>query len=352
MQQISPSGNRSGLAAKVMITLSAVFLFVNMAITPLLSDSSNPSRLLDVSESSTQSEDIFPFDETYYDTSYRHTRNKKILLGVFSTEREKQFSRRQLIRNTYLKESENDERVCNLYKYQELMDQKKWEEADKCVILFCFVVGHPDGHDETDHFQSDRPLALSPDNVPHEGMDDDVVYLNIRENMVTGKTPVYFKWAASISTKYNIDYIVKLDDDTMLSMSHLFHDIVAPLPPYPFNKRYYGGKIVDAMQCGVHIYEYCKLIVPNGYIAGQFYFLSPDLAHAVSTDDQPRISNTKIEDLDLGRAVFRFSDQYRQSIKIVTHSKQYKAWKHPIKDSEEWMKLWNASKHDKKPYIK
>lgn len=283
-------------------------------------------------------------------------KNKKMLLGILSYQAEKPALRRQLIRETYLRvgQDERDGRICQLRRYQKLVDRGRYEEADECIVLYCFVVTHA-AHDDvpSDHYRTDRPLTVDRRTIrTHQVGDvehDDLVYLNIRENMNDGKTPAYFKWAASIATEYNLDYVFKVDDDTMISVPHLFRHVVDRLPPYPFNKRYYGGRILDVNMCGKS--KRCHYISPNGYMAGQFYYLSPDLAHGVSNDDLDPLPDTRTEDLDMGRAVFRWSDVHGQLIKIETHGRKYKPWEHPVKDPAEWTRLWNAFYHDGVSFI-
>lgn len=231
-----------------------------------------------------------------------------------------------------------------------MVDRGRFDKADECIVLYSFISGvskKKAGDLPEDHFRSSRPLLAK--------VKGDMTFLNIKENLVNGKSSAYFKWAASISTQYNIDYIVKTDDDTLIFMPYLFEKIIGLLKPYPYNSLYYGGHTTDAKQCNVAVWEHCKLITPNGYMAGQFYFLSPDLANAVTNDDRNRVSNTGVEDLDMGRSVFRWSRANKEMIKSFTHGGKFALWQHPVKETEKWMGLWdkyyNGGKFDGPIYV-
>lgn len=75
-------------------------------------------------------------------------------------------------------------------------------------------------------------------------------------------------------------------------MSYIFEKIT--LSPHPDNQRLYGGWLTDFYPCGGK--EHCQNISPgDGYMAGQFYFMSPDLTYIVSLDEQERIHPAKGE---------------------------------------------------------
>lgn len=62
---------------------------------------------------------------------------------------------------------------------------------------------------------------------------NDGVFLNILENMNTGKTPTFLFWASQFSQKWKIPYIVKSDTDTFMKMDKIFDLLQNELPPIP-----------------------------------------------------------------------------------------------------------------------
>ena len=109
--------------------------------------------------------------------------------------------------------------------------------------------------------------------------------------MEDGKSPTFLRFAAKIANTFDIDYVVKLDDDTLLGTELFTQFVDRNLPPAPYNTRIYGGPpCLSRLQN--HIYT-----------AGEFYFMSSDLAKYVaktlSFEDRKDLS-IHIEDLDTG----------------------------------------------------
>lgn len=274
-------------------------------------------------------------------------KKKKVLLGIFTViDRPKERDRRRLIRETYLSDPYGRGRICHLPDYVDLLDGGEFEKADDCEVVYAFIAGRADTTIPTDHFRTDRPLTVEREHNPER-----LVMLNVRDNLAEGKSYAYLKWAARTALDRGFDYVVKTDDDTLISVPHLFEKIIAPLPPFPHNRRYYGGHVTDAMQCNVEKWEHCRHATPNGYMAGQFYLLSPDLAYAVSSDDVERPRNTRVEDLDMGRAVFAWSRTRRETINMFTTGGVIRLWNHPVKDTNKWLTHWKRYKERRIPYV-
>ena len=77
------------------------------------------------------------------------------------------------------------------------------------------------------------------------------------------------------------------------------------------------------------------------YAAGQYNFLSIDLAHYISNmmTHEQRMSLTDkrpSEDMDIGAFVF----SHPNPIKFVTITPPYKFWYHPLKTAESWNEFW------------
>lgn len=286
------------------------------------------------------------FEDAYYHGGVRKMKKKKLLLGIFTmADGKKEKQRRALIRETYL--TEGGDRLCLWRRYQDLFDRGDYEAADRCEILYAFVAGRIDPEIPFDHFRSDRPLTVERASNPEQ-----LVMLNVKENMARGKTYAYFKWAShELAARYDLDYVIKTDDDSLISLPKVFHKIVDKLPPWPYNRRFYGGHVTDAMECNIRRWDHCKLIVPNGYMAGQFYFMSPDLAYAVTNDDVERVPSTNIEDLDMGQAVFRWSRTNKEMINTFTFGGKVHVWTHPVKDESKWRFFWKRYQEEHVDYV-
>merc|ERR1712127_155335 len=102
------------------------------------------------------------------------------------------------------------------------------------------------------------------------------------------------------------------------------------LPPSPHNKRMYGGVLWGNPE---H-----KLV----YGAGQFYFMSVDLAdyvgNTLTADDRKKLMSKRrpTEDMDLGAFVF----SHPKTVKFMNLS-YYIFWSHPLKETKKWMKEAN-----------
>lgn len=260
------------------------------------------------------------------------------LLGVFSTLTEKEKRRRALIRETYLSSEHSIPGLCSLPDYE----ARGPKFRSGCRIVYAFVVGaNPRGptervreEDDADGGGGGGVLALNGASVEGSMAESDVVYLNIKENMENGKTPSWFGYGASLADKYSgdggIDYIGKVDSDTQLNADQLIRIVRSDLPPAPYNRRTYGGRLlVDFPGSG-------------SYMAGEFYFASTDLARYVTRDmtaEERHHLSKGIEDADFGACV----ESHPKPIKMVVVS-NYIFWHHPLKADGYWKIMWNARK--------
>ena len=239
-----------------------------------------------------------------------------MLLGIFSTLSEEELKRRQLIRETYLSLSKVDDRVCDMQRYR--------KNRFGCRLVYAFVVGSLE-EGPTLHHNDAEPLVVEPADLKLYGdifLEEDVVYLNIKENMEYGKSLTWFKYGASIAKELRIDYIGKIDSDAYLKTGELLALIKNELPPVPYNRCIYGGRPLPDFQGS------------SVYMAGQFYFVSSDLAWYVSYEMNPKERDEltlNIEDLDFGRYV----SSHTMPIKFFAlHNRIF--WMHPIKKEDQW----------------
>ena len=136
--------------------------------------------------------------------------NLKMQLGIFYTLSEEESERRQIIRKKYLALFKADDCVCDMQRY--------WNNQFGCKLVYAFVVGILE-EGPTLH-QNAEPLVVEPTDLKLYGdivLEEDVAYLNIKDNMDYGKSLTWFKYGASIAKELKIDYIGKIDSDACLN---------------------------------------------------------------------------------------------------------------------------------------
>ena len=202
--------------------------------------------------------------------------------------------------------------------------------------MYAFVLGgNPASQPYADNSEQ---LEVLPETLSMQGVDieDDVIYLNIKENMNHGKTPTWFKYASSLCGLKAIDYVGKIDSDTFLSIDSFITHIRRDLPPRPSrgsdSRKRYGGLLREYNSCGGE--THCKLLEERVYMSGQFYYVSSDIAEFIS---QPKISKPYVvgfEDLDFSFLVFAMSE----AINLVVVSSEV-MWLHNADTkSDSWWK--------------
>lgn len=142
--------------------------------------------------------------------------------------------------------------------------------------------------------------------------------------MEEGKSTTYMKFGTTLP----VDYIAKIDDDTVLAIQLLLQLMEDDLPPIPYNKRIYGGS-GWASRAHSHLYA-----------TGPFYFMSADLANYVSrqlTIDKrvELMHDHHTEDADMASFVFSHS----RPIKFI-NLRTYLFWHHPKKQEEDFLESW------------
>ena len=257
-----------------------------------------------------------------------HSDPKKtaVLLGIFSAAGAFQYShRREYIRDTIL-DNRLEPRLCSLKEFIRQSEENLHKRV--CQVAYTFVIGAGGDDRPTDH-DDNEPLTV--DNDLFGNSEDDCTYLNIRENMEDGKSPTYLKFGANIANQYGIDYIAKTDDDSVIGINALFNWIDSDLPPSPYNRRIYGGA------------PRLSRVKNTLYSAGEFYFMSADLAdyvgNVLTAGDRLSLMNSRpIEDLDMG--TFVFSNPH--PIKMF-NMHQRKVWMHPMKTEVAFRKMFLKS---------
>lgn len=284
-----------------------------------------------------------------------HGRKPRFLFGIFSTLRHDDYIRRDIIRRTYL--SSDPRRICTI---------KQLPEKPQCQIVYTFVVGANEtgAMDLVDSPPSSLvvDLKLNPlwdqfgDEIPQE---EDVTYLNLQENMEYGKSPSWFLYANTLIDDLSVDFIAKVDSDTLVFPNRFLDEFAIFLPmknhsnpvvnntihntslPVHSELRVYGGVPNDAIGCGGLRRPHCAQMSGKTYMQGQLHFLSADLSRYVTSI--PRELRRKlfvpIEDL----CTAKYVHSHPKPVLEAVVSPQQHLWEHGkhIKDPISYEQRWN-----------
>jgi hypothetical protein len=207
--------------------------------------------------------------------------------------------------------------------------------AGSCQIAYTFIIGaNPNG--TTDFVDTDINGTLTTVPLGGSAMEEDLTYLNVRENMNEGKMQSWFKYATSLDVPF--DYVAKVDSDTMLFPPRFLSFCEEYLPQHPLKQRVYGGNPVDRKECGKN--WWCKnRMQGKTYMAGGLYFLSANLAKYIVS---PELNRTDLlaprEDVAIGNLVY--SSPY--PVMTSTILKRHKLWEHGrnLKFRKRYRKGW------------
>ena len=259
-----------------------------------------------------------------------------MLLAVFSMRKET--NRQQYLRQTIF--NTTDPRICTLQQYTAPNSVVRQD----CQILYTFLIG-------TDRADLPRKLVhnetdLSRIVLPPEPTDADIVTLAIEENMNAGKTPSYFRYASLLTEdlarrNIRIDYITKMDSDTMINVTALADFANEYLLPSTMSQYQatFGGLLFEQMYCGGG--KHCKKLKGRVYMSGGFYFLSLPLVRHITS---PEIYETKhiwFEDMNTG---FQVASYNRPISYLAFNTDMF--WKHGVKKEEDWRELWAKAQED------
>ncbi|KAL7575300.1 hypothetical protein ACA910_001825 [Epithemia clementina (nom. ined.)] len=271
---------------------------------------------------------------------------------------------RQNIRNTFLSFYSSQHHL-NLNNVSDAKDQEHWicslndllqgklREPDKCRFAYAFVVGaNPNGPTILFNYNESYPLALSsgPNGARQE---DDVVYLNIKENMNDGKTPTWFRYATSVLEERgwqdDWDYIFKADSDNLLYPPKFFRTLEMVSPMERPVRNIYGGWPRNVERCQWATDPDCQLPLETGniYFSGGCYFLSTNLATFISDpttveDHQKLISMFPHEDVVTGLAVRMYEEEKIQRVdeSALEPIDQFRV--HWLKRERPFILIWKA----------
>jgi hypothetical protein len=232
----------------------------------------------------------------------------KFLWGIPTVDNDKERARRIAIRETYLSyykddpDKENRDRICSLADIQ-----KKRVPLGKCQLAYAFFMGgNPHGPTELLSPNQTFPMTVHP--MAITDVEDDVVYLNIKENQFDGKMHTWFKYASLVTENIYFDYIAKVDSDTLLLTPAFFNHVANNLRPLPHNERVYAGLPFYKDSCNPNITDDhpCPLpLVGNVYMSGELSFMSPALASFITSPQCDRKAVTiSHEDVSISNYVY------------------------------------------------
>lgn len=275
----------------------------------------------------------------------------RFLFGIFSTLRDRDVVRRNVIRRTYL--ASDTDRICTL---------EDLHHKPHCRIVYTFVVG-ANSTGVTDMVDQ-TPASLVVDAAQGNIFNDlgqpvrpekDVTYLNLQENMEYGKSPSWFLYANTIVDDLGVDFIAKVDSDTLVFPSRFLDEFVPFLPTKrQVNKaenvtesdltselRVYGGIPNDSIGCGGLRRPHCAKMGGKTYMQGQFHFLSVDMSRYVTSIPRDLRHELFVPIEDLCTAKYVHSHP-KPVLEAVVSPRQH-LWEHGkhIKDPASFERRWN-----------
>jgi hypothetical protein len=281
-----------------------------------------------------------------------HGRTPRFLFGIFSTLRPQDLVRRNGIRRTYL--ASDKYRICSL---------KELPNKPYCQIVYTFVVGAnaTGATDLVDNPPSHLTVNISEHPILDANgdemiMEEDVTYLNLQENMEYGKSPSWFLYANTLVDDLGVDFIAKVDSDTLVFPNRFLDEFATFLPtknhsyainatnqdPHPTSElMVYGGIPNDSIGCGGLRRPHCAQMGGKTYMQGQLHFLSADLSRYVTSIPREirRDLFVPIEDLCTAKYVHSHSKPILEAVV----SPQQHLWEHGkhIKDPQSYENRWN-----------
>jgi hypothetical protein len=214
-------------------------------------------------------------------------------------------TQRQLLRETYLSyydsQKNEENRICSLTDIQ-----KNRSKVGPCQVVYVFVVGgNPEGPTELVAPNASFPMIMEPPSTSTK--EDDLLFLNIRENLEDGKSQTWFKCGSMIAYEYGLDYVAKVDSDTLVFMHNFLEFAKEKVPSKP-TVPVYGGTPFFKTSCDPDEVDThsCPLpLVGPHYMSGELYFMSRDVARFIASSDVDRAKlGIRHEDVDIGNYVF------------------------------------------------
>ena len=295
----------------------------------------------------------------------------RILWSIFTTEApdDKDGARyRQLFRNL-LDKAVGPERACPLSSSM----------RPSCELIYTFVVGGANAtlaptsirdlkrpaaaflvNTSNRNASSSEQAPFFPDDATH----NDITRLDIAENMDQDKSPTWLGYVSKIMDEFDIDYVAKLDTDTLPILDKYFAFVQQQLQPTPTpnetnnnNHRVMVGILADVITWydyvpKEHLLDRKKylrskfgMVTPHYFFRGEFYMLSRQLTKDVyhtNVTDYPQLPNWKQRQEDQLISLLVFKSPGPLHAVMLTPTDKFH--RHPIKleDRKVCEEVWQS----------
>lgn len=276
----------------------------------------------------------------------------RVVMGIFSVD---ETPLEETFRNEFRKLFVSHPYVCTLEKAMEDPLNRS------CKFIYAFVIGgNKDPHAPTEILDHQEEIILPEKPKYNEVEHGDMIFLNIRENMNDGKSFTWLNYASNyLSGPLGLDYIGKMDIDTMLLLDRYFEFSNKFMSPIPYNrntlignfvaKQHWGKKYDEAKE--IHFIKHWTWV--HIYAAGEMYILSTDLAKSTvqfieMNPVMKDIGNARNylaghEDHDVSTFAFISANESKDPMTLVMIPRDQKWWRHPLKrkgKGNRWTKTW------------
>jgi hypothetical protein len=177
------------------------------------------------------------------------------------------------------------------------------------------------------------------------------------------KSQSWLYYASKVVVQYDINYIGKMDVDSVPFLDKFFDFRDHSLPPPPYNKGILAGIVRDKhlwkqaisrnsatrKQKMKERFFYTHYNSLHLYVQGEMYILSKDLAEGVGKVARKETKNAKrfaegVEDHDVSAMAFMslHGEKINYPIKLIVLAKEHCWWRHPVKIKRlhRWRKIW------------
>lgn len=244
-------------------------------------------------------ESPYPPASTTMESLDHHTRQTRVLMGISTMNGH--FKKRSKVRTLFQVHPD----ICTIEEAKAIAKAEhptndKYRKREACKLIYTFVFGgrFQDQNATTKIFNStlvptDKILmstkeTLSKAEYTRDESPVDLTFLNIRENMEEGKSLTWFNYAVNYATKDigEVDWVGKMDSDTMVHLDHFFEFYEKNLFPYPYNRNTICGKFLNKDSWNQSMtnslekedWFHVNMMDNHLYTAGELYLLPNDLA--------------------------------------------------------------------------
>lgn len=283
-----------------------------------------------------------------------------VLIGIFTQEQNEEKHYRRQFRDVF----RHHPYTCTLHELKAHREAPRLE--NECKLVYAFVFGsnkEPDAPTEIIGRETQIEITESPANLLNESKEGDLVLLNIRENMNQGKSFTWLYYASNyLSGHLGIDYIGKVDTDTLISMHSYFQFHEKFLFPTPMNTNTLVGHFLDKrttwrvneLEREKETHFRTRWESVHVYCAGEVYIMSVDLANATAASawlrpDVRQLHSEMVEDHDVSTMAFLSTEDSKNPMNLIMIAKDKKWWTHPLKrhrNIEMWSRLWQEEKEE------